>query len=1488
MTTDKTQQYYDSEPLGYYEGDPELEGTVDRDYQAEYAERQDALSGTNALDATPFVPTKETLSQFQQNDVPPEQAVEAMHADRQRESVIKEIGAVVPLNRDIVQAAREKGVSAGAAAILAGNAAAVQMVSAEINRLVEEDDADNDGFLEDVGEFTYELGVSILDAGVRSVGQLIEGTGEDDEKFSDIAIVDEFNRLNREVGQAAALNFLSSKLEEAGTDVFGYQRKERLERILGGIEERGVAPIDEAFFAVDVATFGGVSLARKAATKAVSTVQRAVRSSETREKATEAIVRAADEDVALADEAGAAIVDPKGATEADGILPNRVNGATAAVDRTSRRIVKEIDEVLDSPQAGTIITPQARQELAERVVSQVTERLGRALIDFRKVETGIEKQAGIVKTEMLFGTKGGVYFRTEGNAVQARNRFREIAKEDGNLTVETKKLNENEWAVEVIRQDSVGFEDLTKMSIRDGADVGEVGVRSTFQRIRDTMSKFLGNSYERVGSQNGLQLESTTSVALKLADTKFSDNIGRLPGKEMDKLNAMITRLRDGDLAHRRDPLTEVEFEEHWMDMYNEPVSDHMMDAYRDYLDLEFVDWATKANQVLRQYLNKGYETGVNVFAGGDSKRILPAQHTTLRGVPEGTQVYNIGAGKPQAIEELPDVYKEGGVYRIAALDDEDVLYKYVINPQDDPKPLSPADVWGYNTGGHRVNPNGNYMVVIGSEGKWKTVGSAATEKQAAIWTDELNNIRGAALRGDADIDEVVANNNKFDPSITTYDEFVEWSGRHGIEARAEKSTITYKVRDEQVSTPTEDFTLPLRDVTAIRNQRQNTVLPHFGGEASAQFDPVSYVHQSSQSALSHLTRGAIAIADGESLVLNLHRKGLLSNWDEIKNMNPIGMVANAKIAVTTQEGRRAKEQLAILSSRLHVDTAGEKVIKSFSKKAAEFILNTSDSVAPKFLKDTGIFENVARRLGDPANELLHVGFLTKFGLFNASQFLMQALHVPVVVGISPRAGARASLIMPHIWSTINVSSKAAQSLALDRLAKVSGVSRTVLQEITDDVVKSGRAIIGSNAAELGTPASRGMSNFGAENYSRSTIARASEKVSKGLSKAEDASLLFFNQGEQAARLMSRVTANLEYRAKFPTKSATSEDAIRWIANRDASLSFQMTSSARAAAQRGVLKVPAQWLTYILRAHEAVFFGKSLNRGERLRTAAMLGPFWGAAGTYGVDGDDADALADYLGVEAGGAAHLTFKNGVFEGALSTLIGGDNVPNIGMRAAPAHGLYEMVKNLVEGNSAEAVAGPSGQILWSMGKPMTQAVGHLMSGNTVHSMDRALQSLRNVTSVDNAFKAYGILKYHRYTTKTGDTVPGGFDVVDAISTATGLTPGKVSRYYEVLGKNYDYGKEKRKYQKELNRMFEKAWRTGDEQLIADTVAEIKDRILISGLTLRDQAELSQNFAKPILNRAAQKYLEIPRQISDDNVDFRTEAVVKDVMKEQNVDG
>ena len=232
----------------------EEESPVFKEHIPSYSEADEAAAQVDlvgnefGLSVTPVTEAtiSEEVQKGREQGVTPEEAAWKIEQRNERHLYYKELSDVagdLASTPEVVRLLKDDSINAGAAVLNATSAVATSIIDTELQRLQKEDGEDS--IVKNVGEFLYE---EFLVFGVDVVGRKAAQQFTDDE-VTDNAIVNEFLRKSAEEGPAPAINYLRENLEDAGKDLFGYQRQSRLHRIKDGINHFGTTP-GEGFMAI--------------------------------------------------------------------------------------------------------------------------------------------------------------------------------------------------------------------------------------------------------------------------------------------------------------------------------------------------------------------------------------------------------------------------------------------------------------------------------------------------------------------------------------------------------------------------------------------------------------------------------------------------------------------------------------------------------------------------------------------------------------------------------------------------------------------------------------------------------------------------------------------------------------------------------------------------------------------------------------------------------------------------------------------------------------------------------------------------------------------------------------------------------------------------------------------------------------------------------------------------------------------------------------
>jgi len=155
----------------------------------------------------------------------------------------------------------------------------------------------------------------------------------------------------------------------------------------------------------------------------------------------------------------------------------------------------------------------------------------------------------------------------------------------------------------------------------------------------------------------------------------------------------------------------------------------------------------------------------------------------------------------------------------------------------------------------------------------------------------------------------------------------------------------------------------------------------------------------------------------------------------------------------------------------------------------------------------------------------------------------------------------------------------------------------------------------------------------------------------------------------------------------------------------------------------------------------------------------------------GYEADDPDAVT----------AYNNLKYGLMDEVLSYLLGTETA--YATRVAPIDQFFDVFQGFKEDSVLETLFGPSGAIVNDMRKPISNALGYIMTeGSWELLKDDAMQVARNISTVDKIFKVRELIDSGDYMSKTSKSPVRGLGPNDALSVAFGATPAPVQNFYD----------------------------------------------------------------------------------------------------------
>ena len=923
------------------------------------------------------------------------------------------------------------------------------------------------------------------------------------------------------------------------------------------------------------------------------------------------------------------------------------------------------------------------------------------------------------------------------------------------------------------------------------------------QRQSDKLRAHSFNS-EAVSSKLSVELQAELDIAFKPLKTT-----------EAQSLDQVLTQLRDGEHAGRRTWYNQAEFSSIYKTIHGTAPTKQVLNAYDKIVEASDAAWTVDAHFYLQQAIRRGQRA---IDTGGKYR----VMGSPVSNVEKTDKVYDASQRKVVNGSEV-----SGDVWRV---DDDIMGAKLVTNPISVRNPEL-EHVLPYNAGGFRNNVYSRYFVGSEDNSDFRALLGAFSRKQVDKAVEELGVLSQALKSGlsGKKLDDIIAQNNSWNPSVETTGDLDQLSKKTGYDF---SKTPVFKERDQKIIGGNNDgatFGQEQRRQANYNRKRANGVLLQYGGDTNVNLSPSLSIAQQLSKSADRFAHKHYTDAATVGWVKAAQAKGILESPSGISKNDYYRHFMEGKINGSGLEADVLKNQRAIIQRRLNISPTKDSLEGSWEgilNSASEFIFDASRGK---------IRTDLAAK--DGSAQLMKLGFLSKFGFFNPAQFMIQSQQVMSIMAISPKHGVKAAGIVPAFRLALNAPSESGRRLAVKRMSEFLGQDKNFIQEVFDNVILSGRHILSHDIVELAEGSS-----------SKARLGR-----SKPISDTLDKSTVFFREGELMARLTGIITASMEYAAKNPGKSLKTNIARAWISNREQTLTFNMTTASRSAGQSGFMRVPTQWLTFTLRAFEAVAVGnKGLSAAERFRLGLALGPVWGVTGItipHVFNNDTmASDMAEYLtGSSDNTELVKTLQYGLIDSMIRWSTGADTA--LADRLAPSSGLGDFLEKLFNPESDQSfvgvLLGPSGEITGSAIDAGLKSMAHLFGGAPAISYVDLETAYRNISTLDNIHKAVGIWKYSTYRTKGAKAVDTELDRLDAVLQGMGFTSMEVLEYYRLNGSLYRTKKYQDKWFKDHVRPYTRKIREvleeGDNQGAVTLAKQLDALIQTSGLNPTAQAAI-----------------------------------------------
>jgi hypothetical protein len=1096
-----------------------------------------------------------------------------------------------------------------------------------------------------------------------------------------------------------------------------------------------------------------------------------------RKGAAEALAKAATEMATEGVEVAAArngITDTDIAAE---VLPGAVNdiGTSSTVGLSNEavsvleRTRKLIDELPNLTQPGRFSNQAEFQTAVDSITSKIAEDYDRPIKDLEVVTKQLSDKSNVYGVDFKLGRTSGAGF---ANAGQAQKYARSLGYQEAKIVAD---------------ESGQFFVSLTRDMPETAFWTNTLNVKATNYLARLTLNaRMLGDEM----LANIAQVSGNNKA--KLLKSLYGDQLKPFTKMSKAQHEAVGQVLALGE--NRGQWFSDDELGTLYRRAYNREVTAEELDAYRSAVNINDIDHSLRNDELYKKRLIDGHET-VTFNTGLKNADRINAK--IVRGVPESFEgnAFNISESTSYGRNTQPDIQrlKDEGYYFIRTEDpvelaDGSKVNAFFAKPHDlNIEPLR-RDQLAYRAGGHRIY-KGKYFakqaVVEDIKGvttyqnpKTHIVGQ--THAEVDFWANKMEAAR-------------IAYNNKAD--ATVLDEILE--GRAGFPTGEEfinnmesgnysKNTPFRAMYDREelpeyvMNSSADDFRIKddygteqnLRTYGRLYYSSKGETLKDWRGLVAPTLDPYETINRALTN-VANLT----SFSDYKMTAVERWVKSFGNIIDEgsiPKDSSSMYKILNAKLVSgggqsvsRLREGAEAQRDIIkrVLGWKTEADLRAEEYQRSLISW-----IEGSDPEGFRHNVVSGAIDWASNK--DPVQKIRGMAFDMKLGLFNVGQFPKQISTMWAAFTLSPQHGFNGMMSLLPLRSYLLQSS--GEEVLDHWLSK--GVTKFAGFKDAEDFKGFMNSAKNSGFFDIG--GNHQLINTHGPNAAISDTGNA-------IDKARQSARFFFNEAEIWNRSVAYRIAWNETREKLPQLALSSEEFNRTVAGAAEKYAFSMSDQSAAWWQKGVMSIPTQFWAYNARMMEAMLGGE-FTRAQRVRLLMGQTLMYGSAGMP-VTAFVADQIKSHK--PPNGATLDTFWGALDRGMLDEIvyhISGSDLA-IGKTQGTGNWLPDTIKDVFglsqygEKSLAEFAGGATGSVVGSTVMDSLAAFGAFataMTGGDGFDLtkDRLLKVASNVSTVNNAMKAYMLYKYGTLKTAKGTTVGSDLPSVDAFGVALGFSPGE----------------------------------------------------------------------------------------------------------------
>lgn len=317
--------------------------------------------------------------------------------------------------------------------------------------------------------------------------------------------------------------------------------------------------------------------------------------------------------------------------------------------------------------------------------------------------------------------------------------------------------------------------------------------------------------------------------------------------------------------------------------------------------------------------------------------------------------------------------------------------------------------------------------------------------------------------------------------------------------------------------------------------------------------------------------------------------------------------------------------QMGVLSTQ-------EKATRAIVNKATSFVDGFIDSQKHPALSHIGHFlrrSNVVEWTKGVSSHLM-------LGSFNIGQLVVQSSGMALAASMHPKHGLKAAMsIRPILVAMTSDNPSVWQKVfKTGNVAKDTGMTLTEFQEVAKAIRKTGL-----------------LDNIGASSLYTAEDGALSIYGNKGVEKFKQASMMFFNKGEEINRVAGFEVARRQWIELNPGKKWNTDGALEEILAKADDFTTNMTRATEGSYQKGIVGIPFQFLQHSIKFGANVV-GGMLGRGPLTQKEAVS-LIAGSVVLFGLPETVEAHLGDYLnGLPPEAKQYIT--QGLIAGVVSTV------------------------------------------------------------------------------------------------------------------------------------------------------------------------------------------------------------------------------------------